>query len=283
MSSDSNVRLELWGSDALGSATVGVIYPFGAMEQHGRHLPLGTDSIIVEAIARQTAAQFESVVVHPCLPIGCSAHHLGMRGTHTIRAVTLIGLVADLVSSARASGFKWALFLNGHGGNRGLIETAATEAVADAPSPLVACVNYWDAVRGDPLESVRQGAIGSMGHACELETSILLALNEELVGSVSPDDDFVHPDALLRADILQSAVVKLAGRWSQLEAGNGVRGRPSFASRETGEVLLARIVDGLTGIVKELQSGEWDVSHPSGRATIESDQIATRDGRGQVH
>jgi creatinine amidohydrolase len=126
---------------------MGVIYPFGALEQHGRHLPLGTDIFIVDHVANEAASRASALAcVAPCMPVGCSEHHLGMPGSHTIRSETMTAYVKDTVRSARLSGFAWALLLNGHGGNRGIIETAAAEAVGEEPAPVVAVANYWSLI-----------------------------------------------------------------------------------------------------------------------------------------
>ena len=248
-------------------ATTGVIYPFGTLEQHGSHLPLGTDRILTEEIARRAATRVGNVVVAPAIPYGCSEHHLGFSGTHAIGLRTLAAIVGDLLRSARISGFRWALLLNGHGGNRGVLETAAAEAAAEARESgerelEIAICHYWALIDRDVVASERRGGLGSMSHACEFETSLMLEIDDGLVGAVDEGSDFVHDDPLLRGDLFGPPRVARAGRWIELESTGGVRGRPSLASAEAGEKLLESAVVGVAELLARLADEAWARKRP---------------------
>jgi creatinine amidohydrolase len=96
-----------------------VIFPVGAIEQHGPHLPVGTDYFTVEHLARAAAAQIAGeipVLVTPTMPFGSSHHHLPFGGTMSLSTDTYYRVLYDLVESLIISGFRNIFLLNGHGG-----------------------------------------------------------------------------------------------------------------------------------------------------------------------
>ncbi len=103
------------------------IIPLGSIEQHGPHLPLGTDSYAALEISKKVACRTNSIVVQPCWP-GYSPHHMAFAGTITFRAETLINIIIDTVESLVAHGIKKVLILNGHGGNAQIAAHAARQA-----------------------------------------------------------------------------------------------------------------------------------------------------------
>ena len=115
---------ELRKDDAL------VILPIGAVEQHGPHLPIYTDTLIGEGLlnkAFELLDEDENIWVLPPLPYGKSTEHLGMPGTMTLLATTLQAVVMDIAKSVHASGFKRFLLFNTHGGNHDLLNMISRE------------------------------------------------------------------------------------------------------------------------------------------------------------
>ncbi len=100
------------------------IVPLGSIEQHGPHLPLGTDSYVALKLAKQAASRTNSIVVQPCWP-GFSPHHMGFAGTITFRWETLMNIIVDTVESLVTHGIKKVLLLNAHGGNAQIAALAA--------------------------------------------------------------------------------------------------------------------------------------------------------------
>jgi creatinine amidohydrolase len=100
-----------------------VVIAVGSLEQHGPHLPLGTDSLTIREYAHEVARRTNSVCVHPCFP-GYSPHHMGFRGTITFRESTLMAVLMDTVGSLAAHGLKRFLLMNGHGGNNQIVNLA---------------------------------------------------------------------------------------------------------------------------------------------------------------
>lgn len=167
------------------------VLPVGATEQHGPHLPTGTDAFAVEQIARAAAgiaARAIPVVVAPTLPFGSSHHHLGFGGTLSLGTETYYRALCDLAASCVAAGFRRVLFLNGHGGNEELMALAVRDAAGAHPASFAA-VTYWD-VTGEGFAAAVPGWAGwTPGHAGAFETSLILALRPELVRGPLPERD----------------------------------------------------------------------------------------------
>ncbi len=100
-----------------------VIIGIGSIEQHGPHLPLGTDSLVVQHYIYEVAKRSNSVCVHPCFP-GYSPHHMGFLGTITFREDTLLAILIDTIGSLARHGIKRFLLLNAHGGNTNIVNMA---------------------------------------------------------------------------------------------------------------------------------------------------------------
>ncbi len=103
------------------------IIGIGAIEQHGTHLPLGTDSLGAREFIHQVASQTNSVCIHPCWP-GYSPHHMAFPGTITFSEDTLLGVLLDTIESFAAHGVKRIILINHHGGNTNIMKLAAQVA-----------------------------------------------------------------------------------------------------------------------------------------------------------
>jgi creatinine amidohydrolase len=176
---------ELRRQDATAIAQAGgvAVLPLGATEQHGPHLPVATDTLHAEAVARRAAEALAGrvpVVVAPALPYGCSAHHVAFGGTMSLSAQTLLGVLSDLGASLVDSGFRRIFLLNGHGGNHHVTVQAAQD-LAVAHGVDAAAASWWHLAAADLIAS---GALehGNLpGHAGAFETGLVLALRPELV------------------------------------------------------------------------------------------------------
>lgn len=150
------------------------IIAVGSIEQHGPHLPLGTDSLCAAEVARRVAEETNSVAVLPAWP-GYSPHHMGFAGTITFRWETLLNVILDTVDSLVAHGIKKILLLNAHGGNSDIVAHAARTArdkggvVVLAPKP------------SSGPEGARKMMESLDAHSGPGETGVALALFEELV------------------------------------------------------------------------------------------------------
>jgi creatinine amidohydrolase len=178
----TRVAAKEWAANGL------LVIPVGATEQHGPHLPVGTDTFAVETISRRAAeAASDSipVVVSPTLPFGCSPHHLPFGGTMSLSTEVYYRAVSDLVESLIIGGWTRILVVNGHGGNSELIQLVVRDLALKHPANLAALAYWnsaWDALIDDGVH-----LNGRMpGHAGAFESSLVLALRPELVVEPRP-------------------------------------------------------------------------------------------------
>lgn len=243
----------LWGRlradelRALAQRDAVVVATIGATEQHGPHLPTLTDHRLAQEIATRAArlaAARTPVVVLPVLPFGLSAHHVPFGGTITLDLPTFEGLFRCIARSVATLGFRRLFLLNGHGGNIEPLRVVTGVLTQEFPALTIGCATYWE------LAAAEIAAIATAQttvlHACEVETSMMAALEPALV----------DPARLVGIDVPvvpgASAIPganPAAYRWRSFTARtpNGVIGHPSAASAEKGgrflEAIVARVAD----------------------------------------
>lgn len=215
-----------------------VILPVGATEQHGPHLPLGTDRFTVEHIARAAAAEVAGqlpIVVAPTLPFGSSHHHLPFGGTLSLGTETYYRVLIDLAESLIVSGFRRIFILNGHGGNNEIIQLVARD-LALKHSAHLAAASYWAIAWDALIEDQAHIGAGLPGHAGIFETALVLALRPELVREPRP-----HRDDRFDSDArgFQPYRLELHGAWQAID---GYTDSPDQALPDQGERYLAAIV-----------------------------------------
>jgi creatinine amidohydrolase len=222
-----------------------VVVPMGAVEQHGHHLPTGTDSLIAGALARaaaeRAAADLEGdVIVLPQQWVGASDHHLPFGGTLSLRPSTLLAVLEDVLASVAGAGARRVVLVNGHGGNSGVCHAAA--AAASARHGLaVAHLDYWQLL---PINVETDGA-PVPGHAGAFETSMLLALRPELVKQAP--DRAAPPDFPAPAGV----TVHSAPQWAAID---GYTDHPERASESLGLSLQEELVTQMARVFVELGS-----------------------------
>lgn len=217
------------------AAHVGLI-PVGATEQHGPHLPTGTDTLIARGICEQASIRCGALVL-PEIPVGCSfGHGRQLPGTLSLSPAQFAGLIQHMVDWAAASGLRRMLFVNAHVGNVAPLMAATDPVRLERPDLRVGVVSWW--TMSDALAR-EAAADGADWHANRAETSLMLALHPELV-DLAAAKNAADPD---RTDGLVFRYT--ASRLSS----NGVTGRPGEATREQGARLLSAIVGLLSDMV----------------------------------
>ena len=204
------------------SAPPVLLIPLGATEQHGPHLPLETDTVIVTALAGAVAARRTDVIVAPALPFGASDEHAGFPGTLSLGQEALEAAVVALARSVEA--FAAVILLSWHGGN--------AEPLARAVAALRA--------EGRPVAAWLPSHKGGDAHAGRLETSLMLAIAPELVSAERPVG-ITEPLATLMPTLREHGI--------RAASPNGVLGDARGASAEEGRALLGDLVADLAAFV----------------------------------
>ncbi len=233
-----------WPEVATLKRDILVVYPIGALEQHSRHLPFFTDSILCGAIAdRVEVALPKDVLLLPVQWLGASLHHLGMAGTLSAENETHIKLVAEPMRCLLRHGFKRQFVLSGHGGNKDGFHLALRQLAMEFPDAQLCGANYWD-VANDEIAKIVEGPLKSLGHACEAETSLMLAVRPDLVRRSEIHNDLL---ATQQPQALRGVYVP-SDMKAQTEHG-GV-GYPELATAEKGKRLLEAIVARVVEVIR---------------------------------
>ena len=198
-----------------------IIWPFGAVEQHGPHLPLATDSIFVEEIVNEVLRIFPDnlpLLKIPTQYIGFSPEHLSFDGTLSLSSNLITSIILEIGKQLSDMGFKRLILLNAHGGQISLLNTAARELRKIAPDLNIFPCFIWSGINGlsDLLPQIE---IDNGLHASLAETSLMLAIEPSLVGPERPFEGFSQeipegwslegdaPTAWMTYDLSKSGVV----------------------------------------------------------------------------
>ena len=231
-----------------------VILPVGSTEQHGPHLPLGTDTMVAVALA-EAAARETGVLAAPPLWFGWSPHHMVLPGTITIRPEVLIEVAYDMVDSLQRHGLANFIFVNGHR----IVNIAWLQIAAErAKRQLGVKVVLFDPAFMSK-SFVRGTAWGEIGHAEEIEGSQMWHLYPELVKMDRAVDNphqphpLYHVDPAFPDDTLCYVPSSPAEQEVIARRAGGTGGSPRKASREEGARYHAHLVKRLVEVIQMLQ------------------------------
>jgi creatinine amidohydrolase len=244
-----------WPAVAALSRDIPVAVPIAALEQHGKHLPVFTDSMLLgEVVRRASSTLGDRVLWAPLMWLGNSHHHLDFAGTLSASPRVYLDLLADLLENLLNQGFRRLVLLNGHGGNivpssQVVFEVRQRHRRRD--DLLLLSATYWTLGEGRIAGRENLGAVrfeqSRMGHACEWETSMMLRLAPHLVGDLSE----VEP-------VAPGAAFEPATRgWTTNDrSAPGHIGNPRAATAEKGEVLFREFGDGVVAFFERVSA--WD-------------------------
>jgi creatinine amidohydrolase len=226
------------------------ILPIGSLEQHGPHLPLSTDTIIAEHIAEQVAKRCSNTSLMPPIPLGCSSEHIGFAGTMSLQPETLMNIILDISHSLMKSKLDKVFIINGHGGNKAIVDVAVTKIKEKLPEMHVYSFTIIDIVKRK-FDEIRNSDKRLVGHADEIETSLMLAIQPEVVDmskAVREEPSLPRP---LSFELEELARISFA--WNSREVTkSGVIGDARPASLETGRILLGFAIETISQSINEL-------------------------------
>lgn len=234
-----------------------VLFPVGAIEQHGNHMPLDTDTLLATRIAESLAARMDALIA-PGFSYGCySLPNSGggerFYGTFGIRGATFAGIIEDVGSSLMYKGLRRIAVVNGHMENIGFVAEALRRLSDSNPGAKLVLLNWWELVDEVSINSVFGGEFPGWDaeHAGILETSLMLHLApnrvevdkiEKRTAEIAPPDYVVFPE---REGLVDSSGV--------LRTADGASSRIGAALTEA---ILARAV--------EILSSEFETAPGSG-------------------
>lgn len=244
---------------AQSPATVAIL-PLGAMEQHGGHLPLGTDGVIADAILDHAAERLggagASFLRLPVLWLGASGEHEAEPGTLSLEAATMVAVLDAALAGLARSGFRKVLLLNAHGGNIAACEIASLNARRRS-AQLVAHAHWslFGMPPGDPAIAAATKIAPTMGdvHGGWLETAIMLAAAPHAVTRPLPSVPAKAPPA---SALFPSGPIPWG--WLNGDLGQaGSIGQADLATAEMGAALLQHFGQALANLVLGLSAADW--------------------------
>jgi len=228
-----------------------IIVPFGSVEQHSTHLPLGTDSFVAKKVA-EDAGKLTNTLVAPQSWVGWAPHHMAYPGTITLRPETLTALVEDICQSLIYHGFEKIIIINGHReANLPPIKIATTR-LRNKTGAFLPIVDpfYFNFEKGKEL---RQSKPGGIGHAEEMESSHMFYLYPELcepskvTKNIPEKHRFLQHDPFVEGDrILNSSDVFT---YKEDTKGIGIMGDATDASSLIGEQYHKKFLDNLIELI----------------------------------
>ena len=230
-----------------------LVLPTAAIEQHGPHLPLTTDTLIAETLARRAglkASHDVSVCVAPVLAFGNSHHHLAYTAL-SLRTSTFQSVLTDLLDCIVLAGFRRIFILNAHGGNDECVKLAARDLVLKS-EVAVAAGSYWSIAHSAIAE--QWGCEPFPGHAGTFETALMMAIAPDLVRESLRPQDSNHPVAISNANPIEGMVMVRHGEWERID---GYSDAPLTATCARGETLLEVITSEVARAIVAVHHSLW--------------------------
>lgn len=260
---------------AIDAGQTTVVCPFGSLEQHASHLPIGTDAMLGDEFGRRLAEHLDAFLV-PTVRVGCAEHHMPFAGTMSVSPDTLRRLAVDYARCLARHGFRRIVLLATHGGNFAPLAAAAEECSDMDGVSVISPVSDFTYDVLEPTHAVSAldgiGPGESGGHSGEWETSIMLKLRPELVRMEEAVRGYT--------DGMSEAVNRLLAEGEGVDTvtnGTGILGDPRRADPERG----ARHLDALTGamirgIEQAMVGGLTGRETESGASSLGHGGISTR-------
>lgn len=234
------------------------VVPLGSFEQHGKHLPVFTDSLIIGHIAdRVEELRSDKIAMLPVQWLGHSPHHRRF-GCVSLDLMPYVEMIRGMCRSLIAMGARRIFLMNGHGGNDIPCKAALRELKSEFESMrdlYIAYATYWNLASAE-FTGIRESPPGGMGHACEMETSIILNRHPDLVDKTQVTRGGPSEERGFRTiDMLKGEPFFMINEFDEFSK-TGVIGMPDFANPEKGAQFLEAAAQGVVRFLDEF--GTWD-------------------------
>ncbi|HLZ05172.1 MAG TPA: creatininase family protein [Bradyrhizobium sp.] len=242
-------RLSAAALRALAASDAIVLLPVASTEQHGPHLATGVDSFLCSEVCLRAARKLapgQPVVVAPTVWFGLADHHVAFGGTFSIALATYYAVLRDLCRSVLQAGFRRIVLVNGHGGNIQALAAFTGELTRELGAPIATATYFMEGV--EEAAQILEDQKGVM-HACEAETSMMMAAHPDLVDRTHLSQ--AHGPVFDIAGSLQPSLKRFRS-FAELTA-SGVAGDARKASAEKGEALLEAYA---AALARRLLAGE---------------------------
>ncbi len=219
----------------------------GSTENHGDHLPLGTDSLISYELAKEVAKKVDDTMLLPVVPFGMSEHYSNFPIAISLETETLIRLINNILSSLIKHRIYKILIINGHDGNIASIETATREFKVSHPQIKIAVLNAWWVTAGKILPANTFEVWNGLGHAGEGETSMVLNLRPDLVNMKKSRGILPHLPQEIEIKWIFDEITPY-----------GVTGDPTKATAEKGRKMKEALVNHISSFIKKMDEVNWE-------------------------
>jgi creatinine amidohydrolase len=234
-----------------------LLLPIGSTEQHGHHLPLDVDNFLARGVCVAAAQKApRELLVMPTIPYGYNEHALDFPGTIHITYEHFIEYCLDVCKSVAHAGFDRIVLIDGHGSNEHLCEFIARRATLETDALVASTI--WTNLVIKTFEEIRESGPGGAAHACELETSAYLYLDESKVQMDKASDHYGgaagrEGSRFLHVDLAKGWGPMKLIQWTSSATPTGVSGAPTLATKEKGRALLESASDNLVAFIREFR------------------------------
>lgn len=246
---DRNVLSEMSARELeqfISHETVGLLI-FGACENHGDHMPFGSDFIMPFELAKRVAARYgKKIIIFPPIPYGVSSHHKDFFMTVSFEPDTMMNVIRDILQSLVNNNIRNILIINGHDGNIAPIELASRIIKERNPRVVISCLESWWTLVGS-IDKELFNVWDGLGHGGEAETSAMLAVRPDLVNmTVAPKDVIPKlPDN-----------IRIYWKFNEL-TDTGATGAPRKATTTKGNKIISILENVLLAFILDMEKNQW--------------------------
>ena len=232
------------------------IVSVGSTEQHGLHLPLGSDSFQVDELARRVIVKLERygilATASPTIPFGVSKAHMRFPGTIALTSATLTALLREVTASLYEHGFRRFCYLLGHGGNLHTLMLAADDIVQELPEAKIIVPDWLPVMYSIYSKTLKNPKWEYEHHSGEAETSRMLVTTPRLVNMDKAKPLYVTDERDYYAKKAYPGHVVIADQAVDMKTftQTGITGDPGYATAETGEKLYEYAADYVAQVMK---------------------------------